>query len=387
MSQGGDFWYVRLPDGRIFRAAHTGVVRQEVASGRIPPGSVVRRSPVEEWVALEWTREFADLVEKTSAESSGPDHMLPRSSVKPNRPSTVAERVDPDRLRQIGVRGLIDELLAALDSTLVRSKLLIAAVAGLAFGILATLVELRAFDLHNRQLNATALWAAILLLIAIPQAMLTLMTYVELARLKQARLRHGLRGLASLLLRLYLCLALVNAVVWGLIVLLRWGPIWLLPADGGDVSWWREAAAGAALAAGIALEVCLWAVLGVSGLLGPLLVVEGCSAVRGIREWIELVLGHLGRVFLFEALALCIGLAMTLPCAALLIPLHWIYVDSHLELAAVCTRNLLAGLAGALLLAYMIVANVFIYLHLRYATGARTNSGGSRSRQTSASMS
>jgi hypothetical protein len=371
MSYGGDFWYVRLPDGRIFRAASTAVVRQEVASGRIPPGSVVRRSPADEWVALEWTREFAESGEHAVPSGARPDHPGAREhGTKSNRPTTVAERLDPDRLRQIGVRGLIDELLAALDSTLVRSKLVVAASAGLAFGVLATLVEMNAFDLGSRQLNATALWGAILLLIAVPQAMLTRMTYVELSRLRQARLRHGLRGLAPILIRLYFCLAVVNAVTWGLVVFFRWWPYWILPEDAADVTWWRVAAAGAALAAGMALEVCMWAVLGVSALLGPLLVVEGCSAPQGLWQWVRLLLDHLGRVFLFEALALCVGLAMTLPCAALLVPLRWLSVDPRLELAAVSARNLLLGLAGALLLAYVIVANVFIYLHLRYA--ART---------------
>jgi hypothetical protein len=168
-------------------------------------------------------------------------------------------------------------------------------------------------------------------------------------------------------IRLFVCLAIVNAATWGLVVLFRWWPFWILPEYGADVSWWRESAAGAALAAGMALEVCMWAVLGVSALIGPLLVVEGCSAARGLWEWIQLLMQHLGRVFLFEALALCVGLAMTLPCAALLVPLGWLHIDPRLDLAAICARNLLLGLASALLVAYMIVANVFIYLHLRYA--------------------
>ena len=61
MSEASDHWYVRFPDGRVVRAANTTVVRQQVTLGKIPPNSSVRRSPEDEWTALEWTREFADL--------------------------------------------------------------------------------------------------------------------------------------------------------------------------------------------------------------------------------------------------------------------------------------------------------------------------------------
>jgi hypothetical protein len=152
---------------------------------------------------------------------------------------------------------------------------------------------------------------------------------------------------------------------------LRWLPFWVLPSP--DASWALagDAAAGAVLAAGMAFEVGLWAVLGVSGLLAPLLVVEDCTVARALWSWLRLLRDHLGKVFLFEALALGAGLVITVPCAVLLLPLLNLHVDARLALAYICARNLLAGLAGALLLAYVMVANVFIYLHLRYATTVR----------------
>jgi hypothetical protein len=61
MSQASDHWFVRLPNGHVLRAANTTIVRQQVGLGKIPPESAVRRLPDEEWTALEWTREFADL--------------------------------------------------------------------------------------------------------------------------------------------------------------------------------------------------------------------------------------------------------------------------------------------------------------------------------------
>ena len=59
MKDAPDVWYVRFPDGRVRRAIGTSMVRRQLRSGRIPPGSKVRRSRREDWVAPEQTREFA----------------------------------------------------------------------------------------------------------------------------------------------------------------------------------------------------------------------------------------------------------------------------------------------------------------------------------------
>src|SRR5947209_4763934 len=117
MAQGSDAWYVLLPDGQVLRAASTQALRQHVGSGRIPPASRVRRSPDDEWVGLEWAEEFADLA---AQQTSRPAPVPLRQA-----PAGVAARFDPMRLHTVGVRALLDELLAAMDSTLVRAKLVI----------------------------------------------------------------------------------------------------------------------------------------------------------------------------------------------------------------------------------------------------------------------
>jgi hypothetical protein len=384
MNPSGDFWYIRLPDGRILRAASTTVVRQELGSGRIPAGSTVRRSPEEEWVAIEWTREFADLVEQARehagpGESAGPGR---RRDAQPaaQRTATIASRMDSDKLRLVGVRDVLQELTAALDSTLVAPKLFVAAVAGLVFGILATIVETGVVDFGQwlnltpqggRAWNLTVLLAVGILAIATAAGLLTQLTYVEVSRLRLAKWREGWAGLDSLAIRLAIALAAVGAGVWGLVVLLRWLPIWLLPPPDAPEGWLREVIPTAVLAAGMGCEVALWAILSTSGLLAPLLVVEGCSIFGAIAQWLKLLRDHLGRVFLFEALAVGIGFVLTLPFVALLAPLGWMYVPPRLTLAWTCALDLLAGLVGALFLAYVIVANVFIYLHLRYTLGKR----------------
>jgi hypothetical protein len=280
----------------------------------------------------------------------------------------------------VGVRNVLQELQAALDSTLSARKLIVAALAGLAFGILATLVYLlqtQALDLglpwfNQHWLNLTVLVAVGVLVIGTVAGLISKLTYIEVSRLRLATWREGLAGLDALAVRLAVGLGAVAAATWGLIVLLRWLPFWLLPEPDAPVAWVREAIAAAVLAAGMAFEVGLWAVLCTSGLLAPLLVVEDCSIVRGIGQWLALLRAHLGRVFLFEGLAVAIAIVLTLPFAALLVPLGLISEPpEHLALAWTCARYLLAGLVGGLFLAYVIVANVFIYLHLRYTVAPR----------------
>jgi hypothetical protein len=380
MSQGSDFWYVRLPDGRVFRAATTNLLRQEVGAGRIPLGSTVRRTPSEEWVALEWTREFSDLVEHPeSPTGTPPAREQGRQTAKA---SNLADRLDPHRLQMVGVKGLLLDLLSALDSTLTAPKLLTTAFAGLVIGIVATIIELRAIDLGSYRWNTLLFWVTVLVVLCVPMALLTRLTYVELSQLRPSRWREGLRGAGQLIVRLIITFGLVAASCWGLIVLFRLIPSWLVPPPDALLGWLWQAAAGAALAAGMAFEVALWAILGVSLLLPSLLVVEKCSIVSALRQWLALIREHLGRLFLFEALATAAGLLVSLPFAVLLLPvtpmsvdlqlpLPPMYVHPQLSLAALCARNLLAGLAGALFMAYLIVANTFIYLHLRYHSTSR----------------
>src|SRR5271167_2705145 len=144
MSEASDPWYVRFPDGRVVRAANTTIVRQQVTSGKIPPTSSVRRSPGDEWTALEWTREFADLLDhfasRRDAKRAEADEGVDLGGEARHTPenavtSGLSARLDRTRLPSIGVRGMMHELLAALDSTLVRKKLAAAALAGLCAGL------------------------------------------------------------------------------------------------------------------------------------------------------------------------------------------------------------------------------------------------------------
>src|SRR6516164_1777813 len=214
MSSNADAWYVRFPDGRVLRATSTAVVRQQLGSGRIPSGSTVRRSPEEEWTLVEWIAEFADVVAEQQRKPvevgaavrpggkppSAPviDLTAKGSGVRPpssanlsSEGSGVAARLDPLRLQTVGVRGLVDELIGALDSTLVRKKIAVALLAALALGLLFALAPLKPLEpLANLELSkhdsVDRAWAALAVLVvgSIATALLTRMTFVEVSRLR-----------------------------------------------------------------------------------------------------------------------------------------------------------------------------------------------------------
>src|SRR5216117_3105960 len=188
MSQ-ADTWYVRLPDGRTFWAASTTIVRQHLNAGRITVDSLVRRSPQEEWVALEWTEEFADLT--TGRSSNGAAQTATAAKTASRNPTAVpstgvASGLEPLPMRTAGVRDLIHELLAALDSALVRRKLLIACVAGGLGGVLLACARMGPPDAAELPpplwWGVAGLFAAVIA--AVSSGLLTRMTSIELSRLR-----------------------------------------------------------------------------------------------------------------------------------------------------------------------------------------------------------
>ncbi|GEM_PF-1297455 len=382
-----DFWYVRFPDGRVLRAASTAVLRQELSARRIPLGSTVRRSPSEEWVALEWTQEFADVVEELAARDRNPatpPNVLGTLPISPssnrsanavaNHSATVGSRLDPARLHLIGVRSYLDELLAALDSALVPQKLLLGLIAGLLLGALLMLERTAWFEHEGRwPAAAGALLGGCFLVFEALIALLTRVTYLELARLRPARWRQVFDGAERLTLRMIASQLLVWGAIGGLIVLLRWLPHWLGPGTEGMGGKSLQILAGSVLALAMLLEALLWPVFVFWWLLPPLLVVEGSSVWSGLRQWLALLRRHLSGVFLYQAMAVGLGVLVTAPFLLLITPLFLssFVPPEALQEAARGTRYLLLGLACAPLLTYWITSNVFIYLNLRYGAGSR----------------
>ena len=118
MNETNDAWFVRLPDGRVLKAASTLVLRQHLGTGRIPSDSRVRRSFDDEWIGLDWTEEFADLVQRKNGNAGAVVPSADTGAV-PGQAS-VARSYEGARLQTVGLQGMAEELIAALDNTFAR---------------------------------------------------------------------------------------------------------------------------------------------------------------------------------------------------------------------------------------------------------------------------
>jgi hypothetical protein len=113
--------------------------------------------------------------------------------------------------------------------------------------------------------------------------------------------------------------------------------------------------------------VAVWPLLGLALLLGPTVVIEEGSLSHSLTLWGGLLRRHLVRIILYETLAAAVAFVVSVPfifpvvVAAWPIPGNEVVAQATAYVAAV-----LLGLAVAPALAYLTVANVFIYLNLRY---------------------
>jgi hypothetical protein len=115
------------------------------------------------------------------------------------------------------------------------------------------------------------------------------------------------------------------------------------------------------------LQVALIPLLVCALLLAPILIIEEASVPRALMQWLQLLRQHPNQVFLYEAMALAVAFVVALP---FVLPVEWAASATPEEgmpaLATAAVLWLLRGLAFTPALAYLIVSNVFIYLHLRY---------------------
>jgi hypothetical protein len=374
MSQAYDKWYVRLPDGRVLRAASTHVLRQHLSAGRIPWDSRVRRSSEEEWTALEWTEEFADLAQHAAEAVKEGNRGQQRGEPAWGRSglisSRLAPRYDPTRLQTIGFHGLAEELLAALDNTLARPKLIVAGIAGVLSGTIVAIGFMLGASLEPPWSWALlgVLGLAVLVVMVVSNVVLTQMTYTELSRLRPATWAEARAGWLPYSLRVLVAFAIAAGGTIGVILLLRWlpeqWPVWTEDDRYNNI---REVGAQVIAVVGLLLEVILWAVLGFTLLLAPVVVIEETSLLGALGQWWYLVRRHLGRLFLYESAAVLGGVAM-LAFAFPLALAAWPRQEqlARFDSATGVSFCILAGLAAAPLIAYLAVAHVFIYLNVRY---------------------
>jgi hypothetical protein len=363
MAESPDVWYVRLPDGHVWRAASTAAVRRHLESGQIPFASRVRRSSEDAWALLGRTREFADLIPRRAR--AGPPRRQAASPAPANQPPRRVSRGRPRHAQPTSVRGFVDELLAALERALVRRRLL----GGAAVGLLSAVVWL----LTRRFRFGEDVWGplpwlvagfVVLALVVLYAVVVTRMLFIELSQLRPATPRE----IAARLGRNWLWLLLADLLVAGLFVLLFGG----LARLGGQL---RNEGAGEVLLGVVAslqlvLEVVALPVVGLAFLLAPVVVFEEHSAPRALGQWWELLRQDLSRVFVYEALAVALGVVTSLPLVGPVALAAWSCSAAELLNPVVeGTLALLFGLALTPLITYLAVANVYIFLNLRYERG------------------
>jgi hypothetical protein len=366
-----DPWYVRLPDGRTIKAKSTTSVRHHVEAGHIPLSSHVRRDSNEEWVGLVWVAEFADLRKEAIA-------LPPAAPAGPPARSGVHARLDPLRLHTVGARGLIDELIAALDSAVTRSKVFPAffATVLLYVGLYA------ASGLLNWMLDppggaVLAVQAAIaVLILSLLNGILAKLTHLELSAMRPARLGDALGPRSGYLAHVLIA----NVVVAGLGLAFLW-VLYQLPGRTAD--WLRDTGAArevvqvVVLAVVLSLSLLTWLVIGLCWLLTAAIVVEDSSWLAGMREWRQLLRDHFGRILVYEGLAVLLGVAISIPLSMAMglafggppafVPRWPISTGEVSWVGGVAAA--IQGLAAGPLLALLPVANVFIYLNLRFEHG------------------
>lgn len=347
MASASDRWFVRFPDGRVVLAKSTRAVRHHIAAGRIPGNSRVRRSPDEEWQKLERLTEFAEVLGHAMREENG---------VQESESAAMGRSVD---FRTLGVGGLVSELLNAVDSSLQRTKLWIAGITALvwAVGILAMT------ELLPRLVHAWWLWGyravvgvALLFVGGVASSLLGQMALVEMSRLRPAEWREVRPGLFGKAIKIMMAQGLVLAVI--LVPILALGRLENTPL-------WIQ---GAGLALRLVLEIIFWPLVGMALLLPPLILVEESTLPRAMLQWLDLLRTDLSRIILYETLAVGLGAALTFPLVFPILYVSWTLgaLDSFLSAVALATLYVLGGLATAPLVAFLLVANVFIYLNLRY---------------------
>lgn len=362
MATAADPWFIRLPDGRVLRAKNAELLRKFLKTGRIPWDSRVRRAPDDPWQTLDRAPEFADLVPADSgpAEETSPAEAAPR-----DKPRSAG----PD-VRTLGVRGLFDELCDALDSSLQPAKLNTAGVTGLGIGV-SMVAANAALILFPEWAWAVYLAAGfvVLVLFNICTSIITQMTALELSRFRPAHFSEVRAGIFGYVWRLTTATALVAGIVVGLIVLLRWLPAQVTPSDAANPGVAIEALLNLINGARLVLEVICWPILGFATLLmAPIFVVEDFSVLSGLRAWLGMFRQHLGRIYLYQAIAFAFAAVMTLPLLAPVL-LAFGFAGGNpgsLSLGESVPFYLLVGVSLTPMLAYLLVAHVFVYLNLRY---------------------
>ena len=364
MAQATGSWYVRFPDGRVVLARSTQAVRYHIEKGRIPANSRVRRSPEDKWQTLEGTPDFADLLAPPAPVDDRNFDALKPSPDAQGRTSLGKSNVE---FRVFGVAALVNELFNAIDLTLHRRKLWTAVSAALVWAVGLLCVRLT-FELTGGWLGYTiaAAIATILMFVAgLAASALAQMTVVEMLHRRHAHWPEIQPRLFKNTWNIFLCQAIFVAAVWVPLQLLRHFQDFF--HDGSA----PEVLMGVVLSLRIIVEIFFLPLAALGLLIAPIIVVEECSFPRALVEWWNLLRSDLSRIFLYETLAVALGVLLTLPLFFPVLFARWdqaalIANKNLLQAVSQATVHVLGAIAVTPFAAYLVVANVFIYLNLRY---------------------
>jgi len=372
-----DPWYVRLPDDRVMKAKSTDSVRHHVEAGNIPLNSMARRDTHDEWVSLVWINEFADLGDGNGNGRKPPPKRdmlslpamsLPEMDLDANSKPTVSARLDPMRLQTVGIRGLVDELIAAFDSTISSGKLLFACVSGM-IGALVVFVAIEGtLAVYTR---GTWLVEAIFGLVvggvlAVVAAVLTRQSHLELSRMRPVSLRTAADAIGPFVLRVYLGYAATIGMGLGLMMVLQHIPYWLEKPLRTSSMGTLNAVLTIIWSVSVIIAVPVTLLMLLSFLLPPILVVEECSVGDALREWRSLIRQHRARVLIYEGMAIALALVASLPLAIAVRFALDHFQPMVMNWFSTLIPMVLYALAAGPALAFLAIANLFIYLNLRY---------------------
>lgn len=355
------------------RANNAKAVRHYLKSGEIPSGSRGRKTPLEKWKSLRHMDEFADLLKK-------PEH---NNSVEYGEIGNLGDNSEPNssdsmsqlQLQSVGVRGMLMELVSALDSSLNTQKLKIAwwtAVVLAGIFVVTYLFQMSQQSWDYAPFVVPAIYAVIVVVamwsVSVASVILSQCTFVELSQLRPAQWSEAKHGLTKYALTWNFCVGLVlGLLVLGLLGL-QWLNSWL---DSRDNPAWLAQGNDYLLGMGYLLQmlfqILALPVLAFTLLFAAIILIEEASPSSALRLWWQMVRGHGSRLFLYEFLAVFIALMATIPFA---LPVEWASINAPPQgIPALFTGSVgwfLRGLVLTPAIAYLNVANVFIYLHLRY---------------------
>jgi hypothetical protein len=273
--------------------------------------------------------------------------------------------------RTPGVRGFLEELFNAFDVGLRKNKLTTTAISGLLMGvcIIISLTAHQMIPFGWKWLVYPATGLAMCVIFSTCTSILTQLTAFEASHYRSATFQDIRGGLIGSIVRLTCALAILGGVIGGMIFVFHSLPGWLTPADQSDMDVWLEMLLNVVSGASLLLEVICWPILGFAMLLlGPILIVEEYSVLRALVAWIGMLRQHLGRIYIYQALAFASAAVLTLPLLAPIWLAFGFVRGNPLTMWAgeAIPFALLVGLAMTPTLSYLLVAHVFIYLNLRY---------------------